>query len=145
MTFHVEFSEVDRESGVCTIMLSIGNIHVQSAPQAIADHFRDLEANTRFLKRRVLASLFFGEEPLLNLNYEDNSLMSAHVYRNSERGREKLRGEFLHNEAVAYLEGVLDALGILLKIMGLGKEELLDQVAQDIALGVYDVYLREPN
>lgn len=145
MTFRISFSELDRESGVCKTTLSVGDIQVRSSPQTIADHFRDLEANKYFLKRQVLASLFLGEEPLLNLNYEGNGTINAYRYTDSIHGRETVHGGFSHNEAVSYLKGILDALGVALKVMGLVKEELIEQVARDIDLGVYDVYLRGPD
>lgn len=145
MNFRASFADIGLEGGVCRIVITVGDVQVRSYPQAIVDHFRDLEANRHFLTKRVLASFFSGEEPLINFDYTGNGVVSAHVFKEGNKGYERLIGEFLVDDALSHLDEVLGEISATLSISGDDKEALLAQVARDISLGVYDVYLKDLN
>jgi hypothetical protein len=143
--FRITFSASSGEEGRCKVIVSVGDIQATSTPQAVQDHFRDIEANRYFLAKKVLAKFFIAEEPLINLAYGAGDVVEAYLYTRSRLQRNKISNEFSHNIVSSYLEDVQDKLGLLLDAKGISRSKLIGQVTEDILLGVYDVYLTQPH
>ena len=142
MAFSLEFHEFTAKGGLYKIVIRTGDIICHSPPQAIDGLFRDLAANRHFLAQRKLIMMVLGDEPLFNINYADNDLIEAKLYERSKNGSRELRGEFLFQEAIAYLDGVLDGLEVSLNYLRLDKSAIMAQLRQDMSEGVYDIYLK---
>lgn len=140
MAFRVSFIDIDREDAMCRLSLSVGDLVIRSAPQGVADHFRDLLANKRFLDSREISKIFLGDEPVLNIEFVSKDSACAYIFRRVGDRNEKLFENFCISEASSYLDGVLEALKLAATLTGSDVDALMDQVERDTADQVYRVF-----
>lgn len=140
MAFRINFIDIDRDSAMSRLSLSVGDLVVRSAPQGVADHFRDLLANKRFLDSRKISKIFLGDEPVLNIDFVSKDSACAYIFRRVGDGSEKVFENFSISEASYYLDGVLEALKLAATLTGSDVEALMDQVDRDAADEVYRVF-----
>ena len=140
MAFRLSFVDINRDNATCRLSLSVGELSVRSAPQGVADHFRDLLANKRFLDTRKLSKLFLGDEPVLNIEFLEQYSACAYIFRRVGNGNEKVCENFSISEASSCLGGALEALKIAVILTGSDVEALMDQVSRDAADEVYRVF-----
>lgn len=143
MGFRIDFEEFSQETDLYRIVLHIAEVSVRSPPQQVDRLFGDLFINRRFLNERKLSKFFVCDEPIINLSYLSDDLISAFLSKRTGTGYREFRGEFFIRDALTYLDGVLDALEVTLTASKLNKAKIIAQVDEDMSLGVYNVFLRE--
>ena len=141
--FQVRFIDTNQNDGTSSIVLSTGDVVIRTIPQPVADHFRDFVANAKFLRLRSLSKIFFGEEPVLNVEFDDNDKGVAYYFKKSRWTEQKVLVEFSVSSLLMYLDGIIDALRLEIDLVGLNSENLIEMVERDTQVGVYDVFLRK--
>lgn len=137
MKLQISFEPAIDKLSVSRLVLSVGDAFIRSYPMSVDDHYRDLVAIRSFLDQRRLSSLFFGDEPVAEVELSSESdLVKLTPY--SGPGQKTVSGVFDLNQGLSQIECILDELTA---IISADKECLDEQVAADVDAGVYDVYL----
>ena len=142
MVFRAALSDVDYEKGVCRVVISVGDISVRSYPQSYRNTLGDLRLNQKFLEKRTLTTFFFGDEPLLNVEYDNDNVATAYVGQKMESGSERLLGSFLVKDGLVSLGKVIDDLIAEFNIDDNDIQLVTQQMEYDRSLGVYDIYTK---
>lgn len=140
MSLQIAVADLDHDNNVCRVTITTGNVETRSYPQPLSDNFRDLYANRRLISERKLASFFFGDEPILNIEYINDDFVHAYIFRETAGGSEKIEGDFSIKEALLRIDDALTEIEAASGLSEQDKKSLLDQVSQDMALGAYDAY-----
>lgn len=143
MSFNIDVVNLSGRDDIFRIRVSIGDVIAFSPPGSISDNFRDLEANRHFLANGQLAKIFFGEEPLVNLSYNDGIKITAYIFKKGERGSERLSGEFQLAEALSQIDEAIGYLRRRMETENRDVQALLKQVEDDIMHGIYGIYLND--
>lgn len=142
MAFRAALSGVDRERGICRVVISVGDICVRSCPQSYLNILGDLQINRQLLEKRTLATFFFGDEPVLNVDYDNDNVATVYVGQNTGSGSKWIIGSFLIKDGLTSLDKVIDDLLAEFNISENDIQLVAQQMEYDRSLGVYDIYTK---
>ena len=140
--FKLEFIDDDRDDKRVRISITAGDLNVVSYPQSIRSHLRDLIANRHFFAKKMLREFFFGDEPVCVIDYLKRDLIQAYAFEKKGFINRRTAGFFLHRDALFSIDKFIeDVCNNQKNSFLVDKKSLLGDVARDIHIGVYDVYL----
>jgi hypothetical protein len=139
MAFDIFIHKIDQINSSYMFHFKTSNMSLRSAPQDITNCYMDLKINSDLLKCKKLSKFFICNEPMFNIEYEEDKLI-LYTYQMHGSSQEILSEFCDFWQLSSQIDGMAKGLATGLAHCGIDIEEANENIKNDLLEGVYDFF-----
>lgn len=141
MKFNIELVKCIENESKFVANISSQNVNVSSYPLTATQMYSDLKINRLFLNARKSRKIFFGDEPIINVSFENCDSISIFLYKKSLFGTKKFIDTLEVDLVLSSFDFCIEMMSDEVIKLNIDENYFATRITNELRLGVYDSYI----